>query len=68
MTPDTLLVHDKTMHFLYFVPEEATGHSTLLRATLRNRQQVAYMWAEQLQNWEKLRVFTQVLPSAGLSW
>ena len=65
MTPDTLLLHDQSMAFLYFVPEEMTGHSTLLRATLRNRQQIAFLWAEQLEGWNTLRVYTEVMPEPG---
>ena len=46
MTPATLLLHDATGAFCAFVREEDAGHSALLRCALKRREQVAYLWAE----------------------
>ncbi|EOD28503.1 Hypothetical protein EMIHUDRAFT_204393 [Emiliania huxleyi CCMP1516] len=48
MTPATLLLHDEAFEFVHFVKEEEAGHSALLRATLRQPAQVAYLYAEHL--------------------
>ena len=50
MTPATLLLHDETGDFVQLISEEDRGHGALLRAALRNRQQVAYLWAEDAKN------------------
>jgi hypothetical protein len=63
MTPDTLLLHDSSLSFCLFIAEEERGHTALLRAALRNRSQVAYLYAEQPQGSPgTLRVYTDVLP------
>jgi hypothetical protein len=70
MMPDTLLLHDESHSFVYFVPEEATGHSTLLRAALKQRSQVAHLYAEQVDRWKSLRIYTELLPddSTDTAW
>ena len=56
MTPATLLLHDETGDFVQLISEEDRGHGALLRAALRNRQQVAYLWAEDAKNESGRRV------------
>ena len=63
MTPDTLLLHDSSLSFFLFIAEEERGHTALLRAALRHRSQVAYLYAEQLQGFPgTLRIYTDILP------
>lgn len=61
MTPDTLLLHDASLTFCVFIAEEETGHTTLLRAALRHRSQVGYLFAEEVTP-GTLKVYTDLTP------
>lgn len=66
MTPDTLLLHDSSLSFCLFIAEEERGHTALLRAALRHRSQVAYLYAEQPAGSPgTLRIYTDVTPDRG---
>ena len=69
MTPATLLLHDEELFFVHFVPEGETGHSALLRATLRAPSQVAYLWAEHVHEPVRaLKVYVETLPEGRFNW
>ena len=64
MVPDTLLLHDPSLSFSLFVAEGVTGHTSLLRAALKQRpSQVAYLWAEEPEGQRGVcRVYTELTP------
>ena len=70
MTPDTLLLHDSSLSFCLFIAEGERGHTALLRAALRDRSQVAYLYSEEPQGCPgTLRIYTDLVPdrsSAGM--
>lgn len=67
ITPATLLLNDKKWRFMRFVKEEDDGHFPLLRCALSQPNQVAYLFAEQLEDrGPVLRVFTQQRPAPQL--
>lgn len=63
ITPATLLLNDRSWSFVRFVKEEDEGHFPLLRSALSEDIQVAYRYAEVVEDKDlKMRVFTQVRP------
>mmetsp|Transcript_38927 Transcript_38927/g.70233 ORF Transcript_38927/g.70233 Transcript_38927/m.70233 type:complete len:185 (+) Transcript_38927:61-615(+) len=68
ITPATLLLSDKKWNFVRFVREEDEGHFPLLRCALSADRQVAYRFAEEVEdNGQKLRVFTDILPDKAIA-
>merc|ERR1740121_2787115 len=62
--PATLLLSDKTWGFVRFVREEDEGHFSLLRTALSEDHQVAYRYAEELEEGGPLlKVYTALKPS-----
>ena len=73
MVPTTLLLHDASGEYCAFVREEEAGHSALLRCALRSKEQVAYLWAENVMDPAKgtrvVRVFTEAVDlQPGEAW
>ena len=73
MTPTTLLLHDAAAEYCAFVREEEAGHSALLRCALRRKEQVAYLWAEDVTDPASgarvVRVFTEAVDvEPGEAW
>ncbi|CAK0865969.1 unnamed protein product [Prorocentrum cordatum] len=67
ITPATLLLNDRKWRFMRFVKEEDDGHFPLLRCALSEPGQVAYLFAEQVEDkGPVLRVFTQERPAPQL--
>ena len=64
MVPDTLLLHDPSLSLAIFVAEGVAGHTSLLRAALRQRpSQIAYLWAEEPEGQRGVcRVYTELTP------
>ena len=73
VTPTTLLLHDAAAEYCAFVREEEAGHSALLRCALRRKEQVAYLWAEDVTDPASgarvVRVFTEAVDvEPGEAW
>jgi hypothetical protein len=68
ITKTTLLLNDRGWSFTRFVKEEDDGHFPLLKSALSEPPQVAYRFAEEMDdNGPTLRVFTQERPSPLLT-
>eukprot|EP00933_Yihiella_yeosuensis_P053130 TRINITY_DN51301_c0_g1_i1.p1 TRINITY_DN51301_c0_g1~~TRINITY_DN51301_c0_g1_i1.p1 ORF type:complete len:192 (+),score=32.09 TRINITY_DN51301_c0_g1_i1:72-647(+) len=66
MTPATLLLNDQKWSFVRFVNEDDEGHFQLLRAALSADNQVAYRYAQEVEeNGPKLQVWTDIEPSGA---
>jgi hypothetical protein len=74
MTPMTLLIKNKEASFVRLVPEEASGHSTLLKLALKQKGQVAYVYGQNRGGFmginSELHIFTETLPAepAEIGW
>jgi len=71
MIPTTLLLHDKTGEYVAFVREEDVGHGALLRCALRTKDQVAYLWAEDVTDSagkRAVRVYTHLATPPDDPW
>jgi len=68
MIPTTLLLHDASGQWVHFVQESDRGHTALLRAALRHREQVAYLYAR--FEGSQVEVFTDpdVFPDPRPDW
>eukprot|EP00930_Biecheleria_cincta_P085426 TRINITY_DN74819_c0_g1_i1.p1 TRINITY_DN74819_c0_g1~~TRINITY_DN74819_c0_g1_i1.p1 ORF type:complete len:186 (+),score=24.44 TRINITY_DN74819_c0_g1_i1:50-607(+) len=67
ITPATLLLNDRKWGFMRFVREEDEGHFPLLRCALGEPRQVAYRFAEEIEEkHQMLKVYTEVLPTKDL--
>mmetsp|Transcript_131626 Transcript_131626/g.332424 ORF Transcript_131626/g.332424 Transcript_131626/m.332424 type:complete len:187 (-) Transcript_131626:241-801(-) len=63
ITPATLLLSDKKWSFVRFVKEDDEGHFPLLRSALSEDQQVAYRYAEELEDkGPMLKVYMDMKP------
>jgi hypothetical protein len=68
ITLTTLLLNDQGWSFVRFVKEDDDGHFPLLKSALSEPPQVAYRFAEEMDdNGPMLRVFTQERPSLSLT-
>lgn len=67
ITPATLLLSDKSWAFVRFVREDDEGHFTLLRAALSEDEQLAYRFAEEVEDkGPVLKVYTEIKPDGEL--
>lgn len=68
ITPATLLLSDQHWKFVRFVKEEQDGHFNLLKCALSGEHQVAYRYAEKLDDkGPTLKVFLENKPE-GVNW